>query len=61
MEEFFKQFPVKLSEKIALKMMHDQLECAKEKLKEKNEMYLVDLQKLHQMIEVFLTEKESEG
>lgn len=58
MERFFQQFPVKLSEKVALKMMHEVLECAKEKYKEKDEAYMDELNKLYNMLEVFLSEKE---
>lgn len=56
MEKFFEQFPVKLSEKIAVKMMTQQAELACEKSDAKDEQYIHDLLKLYKMLCVYFEE-----
>lgn len=56
MIEFFKHFPPELSEGIAIKMMELKLHQAYEKCEDDDASYIEDLEKVKDMIELFLQE-----
>ena len=57
MKDFFRHFPPELDEKIALKMIHHKLHKAMHYFKDDKEDEFVEcLEKLKDMIEVFLQE-----
>lgn len=56
MTEFFKHFPPELDEKTAIKMMNCKMHEVKEKLKEDDDDYVECLEKLKDMITVYLDE-----
>lgn len=56
MKLFFEHFPPELSEKIAFKMMCHKMDEAYEKFKDNDEHYLACLDKLKDMITVYLQE-----
>lgn len=57
MVEFFKHFPPERPEALAIKMMKCKLRKACEKHERNDESYIEDLEKLKDMLEVFLKEK----
>lgn len=56
MKEFFRHFPPELDEKTAIKAMHCKMHEAKEKFKDDDEEYLECLEKLKDMITIYLQE-----
>lgn len=56
MKLFFDHFPPELSEKIAMKMMHHKMHEAMKKFKENDNSHLECLEKLKDMITIYLQE-----
>lgn len=56
MKEFFRNYPPEFSELTALKMIKHKLHEAYHKCKDNDETYVEDLEKVHEMIEMYLKE-----
>jgi hypothetical protein len=59
MHAFFQKYPMAFAEMTAIKMIHKQIECAQQSLKEDktNPKYLQELAKVYEMLTNFFIEK----